>query len=601
MEQWTLPKVFYDQLKRLHDKTFLIYKIDNRWKRVSWAEVGEKVRNIALGLVKLGVKKGDRVSVISETRPDYAYTVTAIANSGAIFAGIYQTNSPKECSHVINDSGARIIFAENQVQCEKILKASESCPNIEKIIAFDTCSSVDDPRVIGLDELYAIGREEYEKKGDKEYLERLNEVRPEDVTAIIYTSGTTGPPKGVMDTNRGILMNLREYTKFFPVDGTDRGLSFLPMAHALELRNGHWFHITFGIEQVYAEGMRALFDNVREMGPTFFFTTPRFFEKHYNNISAEIENATPFRKKVIRWCLEKGARYNDDSWNVKGKSPDCITSLLYRIARRLFINDVREKVGRNIRYGGVGGAPMTSEMLNFFRACGFPLYEGYGLTEGCGQLAINRPGVFKLGTVGKPLDGIEVKLKDDGEIIAKGWLCTPGYWNNREATDELYEGGWLNTGDIGTFDEDGFLKITGRKKEILITSGGKNVSPSYIENILKLSTYISQAVVFGEGKDYITALLTLNQEEVERYAKKNNIKYSDYGDLISKKVILDLVQREIDTQNKELAKVENIKKFMILKREFSQAREEVTPTFKIKRKNITERYKDLVAKMYESD
>jgi long-chain acyl-CoA synthetase len=242
---------------------------------------------------------------------------------------------------------------------------------------------------------------------------------------------------------------------------------------------------------------------------------------------------------------------------------------------------------------------MTAEMLKFFRACGFPLYEGYGLTEGCGQLAINRPGVFKLGTVGKPLDGIEVRLKEDGEIIARGWLCTPGYWNNPEATEELYEGGWLNTGDLGTFDEDGFLKITGRKKEILITSGGKNVSPSYIENILKLSTYISQAVVFGEGKDYLTALITLNREEVERYAKKAELEYADYTDLISKKEIVDLIQREIEERNTELAKVENIRKFTILKNEFSQEREEVTPTFKIKRRIITERYKDLVDGMYE--
>lgn len=599
MEQWTLPKVFIEQLKKQKDRTFLIHRKDNRWLDVSWAEVGEKARNLSLGLMKLGVKKGDRVSVISETRPDYAYTVLAIANSGAVFAGIYQTNSPKECIHVINDSGAEIIFAENKEQCEKILKAAESCPGIKKIILFDAFSMSDDPRIMSLDDLYTLGKEEYENKGDSGYLERIDQVEPDDVTAIIYTSGTTGPPKGVMDTNRGILMNLREYTKFFPVNETDRGLSFLPMAHALELRNGHWLHITFGIEQVYAEGMRQLFDNVREMNPTFFFTTPRFFEKHYNNISAEIENASCLKKAVINWCLKVGARYNDDSWNVKGKSPDAVTGFMYSIAKRLFINDVRERVGRKLRYGGVGGAPMTAEMLNFFRSCGFPLYEGYGLTEGCGQLAINRPGVFKLGTVGKPLDGIEVELKEDGEIIARGWLCTPGYWNNKEATDELYEGGWLNTGDIGAFDEDGFLKITGRKKEIIITSGGKNVSPSYIENILKLSPYISQAVVFGEGKDYITALLTLNQEEVIRYAGKNGIQYSDYADLITGKEIQDLIRREIDIQNKELAKVENIRRFTVLKDEFSQEREEVTPTFKIKRRIINERYKDIVAKMYE--
>jgi len=599
MEQWTLPKVFIEQLNRLGDKTFLIHKKDNQWQRVSWAEVGEKARNLTLGLMKMGVKKGDRVSVISETRPDYAYTTLAIANSGAIFSGIYQTNSPKECSHVINDSGAKIVFAENKDQCEKIIKASENCSHIARIIVFDAFSPMDDSRLMSLGDLYILGKEEYDKKGDGEYLERLNQVEPDDVTAIIYTSGTTGPPKGVIDTNRGILMNLREYTKFFPVNETDRGLSFLPMAHALELRNGHWLHITFGIEQVYAEGMRELFNNVREMNPTFFFTTPRFFERHYNNISADIENASAWKQKIIRWCLKIGAKYNDDSWNVKGKSPDFITSFLYAIAISLFINSVRERVGRKLRYGGVGGAPMTAEMLNFFRSCGFPLYEGYGLTEGCGQLAINSPGVFKLGTVGKPLDGIEVKLKEDGEIIAKGWLCTPGYWNNKDATEELYEDGWLNTGDLGTFDEDGFLKITGRKKEILITSGGKNVSPSYIENILKLITYVSQAVVFGEGKDYLTALLTLNQEEIERYAKKNDLKYNDYSDLILKKEITDLIQQEIDIKNTDVAKVEQIRKFTILKDEFSQEREEVTPTFKIKRRIITERYKDLVESMYE--
>jgi len=238
-------------------------------------------------------------------------------------------------------------------------------------------------------------------------------------------------------------------------------------------------------------------------------------------------------------------------------------------------------------------------MLIFLGAWGVPFYEGYGLTEGCGQLAINRPGVFKFGTVGKPLDGIEVKVKNDGEIVARGWLSTPGYWNNPKATEELYEGGWLNTGDIGAFDEDGFLRITGRKKEILITSGGKNVSPSYIENILKLSPFISQAVVFGEGKDYLVALLTLNQDEVKRYAQKNNILFRDYSDLITKKEIIDLIQKEVDYQNREVAKVEQIKRFIILKDEFSQEREEVTPTFKIKRNIITERYRDVVARMYE--
>jgi long-chain acyl-CoA synthetase len=595
----TLSKIFIEQVNRLGDKTYLLYKKNGVWLKESWTEVGEKVRNLALGLMKLGVKKGDRIAGISETRPEYAYACTAIANAGAIFTGIYHTNSPKECAHVINDSGAKIIFAQNREQCEKIIRASESCHPIEKIIVFDSFSPMDDPRVMDLDSLSKIGEDEYNSKGDREYIERLNSVEPDDVLAIIYTSGTTGPPKGVMDTHGGTIRNQAEYTKFFPVEKNDRGLSFLPMAHALELRMGHWFHIRFGMEQVYAESMKALFDNVHETGPTFFFTTPRFFERHYNNISADIGKAPAWKKKLIDWCLRQGARYNDDSWFSNNKSRGLGLRLSYWIAEKLFINSVRNTVGKTLRYAGVGGAPMSPEMLNFFCSCGLPLYEGYGLTEGNGMISANRPGATKIGTVGPSLDGIEVKITDEGEILSRGWNNGPGYWNKPDETAELYKDGWLNTGDLGVLDEDGFLKITGRKKEILITSGGKNVSPSYIENILKLSSYINQAVVFGEGKDYLTAILTLNQEEIFRYAVNNDIKFSDYGDLVSRKEIKDLIKHEIDIKNSELAKIEQIRKFKILKDEFSQEKGEVTPTFKIKRKNVTEIYKDIVDKMYE--
>ncbi len=595
----TFSKIFIEQVNRLGDKAFLRYKKNGAWQQVTWNEAGEKVRNLTLGLMKLGVKRGDRVAGISETRPDYAYACTAIANAGAIFTGIYHTNSPKECAHVINDSGAKIIFAENKDQCEKIIKALESCHPIDKIIVFDTFSPMEDSRVIDLQELLRISEEEYKSKGEGEYLKRVNSVEPDDVLAIIYTSGTTGPPKGVMDTHGGTIRNQAEYTKFFPVEENDRGLSFLPMAHALEVRMGHWFHIRFGMEQVYAESMKALFDNVHEAGPTFFFTTPRFFEKHYNNISAKIEKVPAWRKRLIDWSLRQGARYNDDSWFTNNKSRGMGLRLRYWLAKKLFIDSVHETVGRTIRYAGVGGAPMPPEMLEFFYSCGLPMYEGYGLTEGNGMITANRPGAMKLGTVGPALDGIEIKITNEGEILSRGWNNGPGYWNNPDATAELYKGGWLNTGDIGVMDEDGFLKITGRKKEIIITSGGKNVSPIYIENILKLSSYISQAVVFGEGKDYLTALLTLNREEVFRYAQKCNIECRDYCELIRKQEITDLVQSEIDKCNTDVARVERIRKFTILENEFSQEREEVTPTFKIKRRIVAERYKNIVDGMYE--
>jgi long-chain acyl-CoA synthetase len=596
----TLPRIFIEQVNKQKNKTFLLYKDKGQWHHVPWVKVGEQVKLMTLGLMALGVEKGDRVSGISETRPEYAYCCTAIANAGAIFSPIYHTNSPKECAYVINDSGAKIVFAENQEQCQKIMEASRQTHPLEKIIVFENFAPIADPLIISLDRLCELGMQELNTRGEQAYMERLHSVEPDDVTAIIYTSGTTGPPKGVMDTNAGIIRNLEEYTKTFPVHKNDRGLSFLPMAHALELRNGHWFHILYGIPQVYAESMKNLFANVHETEPTFFFTTPRFFEKHYNTILATIETAPEWKKKLIHWSLKKGERFHEIKENSAGGVRYLLSLVQYIVAWIIFIRHVREVVGKKLRYSGVGGAPMAPEMLQFFRACGLPLYEGYGLTEGCGMISANRPGADKIGTVGKPLDGVEVKITEDGEILAKGWIWTKGYWNNDEATKELYKGGWLNTGDLGFLDKDGYLHITGRKKEILITSSGKNVSPSYIENILKMSNYISQAVVFGEGKNYLSALITLNPEETIKFARENDIGFSDFPDLTRKKEIIDLIQKEIEQKNEELARIEQIRKFTILEGEFRQDREEVTPTFKVKRKVIGERYRDMVEAMYGS-
>ena len=594
----TLAKIFIEQADRHMNRTFLLHKENDEWRHVSWFKVGERVKWISLGLMSLGANKGDRVSAISETRPEYAYCCTAIANTGAIFVGIYHTNSPKECAHVINNSGAKIVFAENPEQCQKILTASRETHALEKIIVFEDFVPLSDPRIMSLDQLYELGRQELNRKGEQAYLERIFSIEPDDVAAIIYTSGTTGPPKGVMDTHEGIIRNLREYTRTFPVHKKDRGLSFLPMAHALELRNGHWFHIIYGIPQVYAESMKALFDNVHETEPTFFFTTPRFFEKHYNTLSASIEKAPPWKKKMISWALKKSGRFHEIRENSLRGARYLLSLALYVAAWAIFIRHVREVVGKKLRYSGVGGASMAPEMLHFFRSCGLPLYEGYGLTEGNGMISANRPGAVKIGTVGKPLEGIEVKITEEGEILARGWLCGKGYWNNKEATEELYRDGWLNTGDLGYLDEDGYLHLTGRKKEILITSGGKNISPSYIENILKMSSYISQAVVFGEGKNYLTALITLNREEVIHFARNNHISYFGFTDLIQKEEIIHLIQGEIDQRNEDLSRIERIRKFTLLENEFRQEREEVTPTFKIKRKVIGKRYKDIVEAMY---
>jgi long-chain acyl-CoA synthetase len=372
------------------------------------------------------------------------------------------------------------------------------------------------------------------------------------------------------------------------------------MAHALELRNGHWLHIIHGITQVYAESVPALFKNVLETRPTFLFTTPRFFERHYNAIWATLEKGPEWKRRLARWCLEQGARHqdavdapNETRWNVLDK-------VQYQLAYLLFLRQVRKTVGEKLRWAGAGGAPIAPELLQFFRSCGIPIYEGYGQTETQGMICVNRPGANKVGTVGRPLEDIEVRIAEDNEILVKGWIQTTGYWNNPAATKEILQDGWLYTGDLGMMDEEGFIRITGRKKEILITSSGKNISPAYIENLLKMSSFINQAVVFGEGKTYLTALITLNPEEVIRFARENHILFSDFADLTRKQAIIDLIHGEVEKKNKELARIENIRKFTILDKEFSQAEEEVTPTFKIKRNVVTRKYKHIVDAMYEA-
>jgi long-chain acyl-CoA synthetase len=598
IQQQTLPKVFVDRVKEKGDAPFLFYKHEGKWNSVSWNEVGEKVKYMSLGLMSLGVKKGDRIAPISETRPEMAYCCLAIATSGAIYAPIYHTNSPKECVHVIKDSGAKIAFAQNQAQLDKLKVAWRDCPHLERVIVFKMADPEEDPRIMTLDQLIELGKEEFKKSGDHAYYERVLSVRPEDVTAIMYTSGTTGPPKGVMDTNAGIIRNLIETTKFFPVSKKSKGIGFLPMAHAIEMRNGHWYHVFYGFPHAYAESMQTLYDDVRETEPTFLFTTPRFYEKHYNQLNSTIEASPRWKKNLIHWCLRIGAQYQDRKESPKRGINYILALLLNAIAYLIYFRKVRHTVGRKIEWSSSGGAPIPHKILHFFRACGLPIYEGYGLTESSGLIAINRPGAFKVGTIGKPMEGVELHFTEDHEILVKGWPRCAGYWNNPEATEELFRDGWLHTGDLGYLDEDGYLQITGRKKEILITSSGKNITPSNIQNLLKTSPYISEAVVLGEGETYLTALVTLDEEEITKYASENNISCNDFAGLTRHPAILELIDREIQIKNQDLARIEQIKKFTILEGQFRQERDELTPTMKVKRRVVEQRYKDKIAAMY---
>jgi long-chain acyl-CoA synthetase len=595
----TLQQAFVESARKRGNAPYLFHKEDEEWQSVSWKEVNEKVMYMSLAFMSsLGVKKGDRLAPISETRPEMAYFCLATAMSGAIFAAIYHTNSPKECTHVINDSGARIAYAENQLQLDKLKMAWPDCPVLEHIIVNELEKPEEDTRVITLDQLIALGKEEFKKNGDKAYYERVASVLPEDLIAIVYTSGTTGAPKGVMLTIGGMIKHHTELSKFFPMSEKSRGISVLPMAHQLELLDGHWRHVLYGFPQVYAESIRTLYDDVREMKPTFFYTTPRFFEKIYNEMTAYIVASPPWKKRLIDWFLNAGACYQDIKYNPRKGISYLWRRLLNAVGHAIFFNKVHATVGGKMEWSSTGSAPIPANILFFFRACDFPIYEGFGQTESAGLISMNRPGRVKVGTVGLAMPGTEIKIAEDGEILVKGWNRCAGYWRNPKATEELFDDGWLCTGDLGSLDEDGFLRISGRKKEILITSTGKNISPSNIQVLLKTIPYVAEAVVFGEGKTYLTAVITLDEENIAQYAKEHKLVYSDLAALSRHPAIRELIEKEIEVKNQELANIERIKKFTILEDQFRQDRDEIGPTMKVKRKVIEQRYKDKIDTMY---
>jgi long-chain acyl-CoA synthetase len=599
MKEKTLVHAFIDNMQNKPQEPFLIYKKDREWCEVAWSEVGEMVKYMTLGLMIFGIKKGDRIAPISNTIPEMAYCCLAVAACGAIFSAIYHTNSPKECAHVINDSGARIAFAEDLAQLEKLKTAWPDCPSLERIIVFKMDGNDMDPRISTLEELIEMGKDVSMRDGDRLYNERMGSINAEDVISIIYTSGTTGAPKGVMFTHQGIIKALTEMTKHFPVAKNEKGIGYLPMAHAIELMDGHWRHVLFGFPHVYAESLQLLFDNVRETKPTFFFTTPRFYEKHYQRFTAAIDASSFWKRKLIRWCLDIGSKYQDITKDNTIRIFAPMLSIMHSIAHRIYFRKIKASVSERIRWSSSGAAPIRPEILLFFRSCGMPIYEGFGLTESQGLISLNRPGAWKIGTIGKPMNGLEVAFAEDGELLVKGWARCAGYWNNPRATEELFRDGWLHTGDLAHLDEDGFMQINGRKKEIIITSTGKNITPLIIQNLLKNISYISEALIFGEGKTYLTALVTLDEEKVGQWAKERNVPFKDFASLTKHPAVIGLIDKEITTKNQELARIEQIKKFTILEDQFRQDRDELTPTMKVKRRVVEKIYQGQIAAMYE--
>jgi long-chain acyl-CoA synthetase len=592
-----VPGLLFSQAEKYGDRVALRKKEYGIWHDISWKEYAERTMEVGYGLLSLGHNKGERVALISENRPEFLFIDMGIQSAGGVTTAIYTTNAAAEVHYILDHSESRFYFVEDEEQLDKALEVKDRLPILEKIIVIDMEGLRDfkDPMVMSFDDFLVMGRE-YRSKNPDAFSQRINSVEPEDTALIVYTSGTTGPPKGAMLTHYNILWTTDSLGKTNPVYETDEILSYLPLSHIAERVMTVFNGIYFGYTANFIENLDTITDNMREVSPTVVFGVPRIWERYHSAIILNMEEATWFKRVIFKIAQAVGRRYVKAKFSPKGIP--LFLKLQYALCYFVVFRKLKERLGMDrARFVISGAAPISPAILEFFHSIGVPIREVYGQTEDSGPATIHQEKV-KLGTVGQPLPGVEVKIAPDGEILVKGGNVFKGYFKNEESTRDTLVDGWLHTGDVGVLDEEGFLKITDRKKDILITSGGKNIAPQFIENKLKTSPFINDAVVIGESRKYLTALILIDEENVTKYAQDNRIPFTTYANLSRNPEIKKLINGEVEKVNSELARVETIKKFTILDKRLDQEDGELTPTMKVKRKQISEMYKKIIEGMY---
>jgi long-chain acyl-CoA synthetase len=571
------------------DAPAIRYKDGDSWVSRSFSEVEETVRPLALGLVDLGVEKGDKVSILGNTRPEWTYLDFAALSVGAIVVPIYQTNSPEECQYVLENSDAKVVVVEDDEQLEKIREVRDRLPILEQVIRM----TGDSDDAISLEELAARG----EGVDGAEWEKRWRAVTPADVCTFIYTSGTTGPPKGCVITHGNYRAMLDMVNETSVIEGEDVTYLYLPLAHsfALLIQLGSF---DLGATLAYWErDPQKILPNLAELKPTYFPSVPRIFEKIYTAATSGMEKEGGLKKAIFNWAIRVGGRMREAER--VGRAPGFLLRKQYEFADKRVLSKIRGLFGGQLRLAVSGAAPINPDILRFFDAAGVLVLEGWGMTETSTAATISSPDDFKIGTIGKPFPGCEVKIAEDGEILVKGPNVFQGYYKNEEATRETIVDGWLHTGDLGSIDEDGFIKITGRKKDIIITAGGKNITPANLENEIKQHPLVSQCVVVGDRQPYLVALITLDPEEALAYAKEHGLP-EDPEQLSTNPEIRRSIEDHIDAINEKFARVEQIKKIAILRRDLSQEGGELTPTLKVKRAVVAQKHAPEIEKLYAS-
>ncbi len=565
-------------------------KTGDHWVPTSWREYTDQVRQAAKALIALGVEPGGSVAILGFNRPEWVIMDLAGMLVGGTATGIYTTNSPAEVKYIINHCEASVVLLEDESQWEKVKEVWDELDTLKHVVMYRGVT-ISDERALSWEQFLAKG----EGIEDSQVDERLNNLDPHSVCTLIYTSGTTGPPKGVMLSHHNLAWTAQVGKEMFELTPEDSSLSYLPLSHIAEQIFSIHAPVTAGYQVYFAESGLKVADNIREVQPTIVFGVPRVWERFHAGVLARMKEAEGAKAKIAAWAQTVGREVSD--LKNQGKEPTGLLALKYKIATKLVFSKVKPALGLgNARHLVSGAAPLNKEIMEFFSGLDLIIYEIYGQSEDCGPTTTNRPGATKFGTVGLPWPGSEVKIAEDGEILAKGPHVFLGYYKDKAATDSTLIDGWLYSGDLGQFDEDGYLTITGRKKEIIITSGGKNIAPKNIEAALKNLDLISEAVVIGEQRRYLTALLTLEEGPATEFAQAHGL---DVNTLHESPVLHEHLQREIDEKvNALFARVEHVRKFTVLDRQFAVETGELTPTMKIKRRIIDENFKGHIEEMY---
>lgn len=594
----TVPRLFWKRVAEWSDRTALREKVYGIWQEISWREYGHNARNAALGLVALGLQPGDRVAIISENKPQWLYSDLGILAAGGVTVGIYPTDSANQVEYVLNHSGAVYYIAEDEEQLDKVLEIRHKTPGLQKIIIMDMegLRHFSDPMVMSFDELLRLGKQS-DQQDPQLFMRRLQGPQSEDLAILIYTSGTTGPPKGAMISHRNILHTMDMQNRVNPGFESDEVLSFLPLCHIAQRMVSVFNPLLAGYKINFVEALETIPENMREVSPTFFFAVPRIWEKFYSGLVLTMKESTGLEKWAFRWALGVGQKVSDCRLN--GSEPPLHLRALFTLAGWTVMKNLKKSLGLNrARVCLSGAAPISPDLLKFYHSLGIDVREVYGQTENCGPTSIHYENDVRFGTVGKPLPGAEIRIAEDGEILLKGPHIFMGYYNDPEKTRETVVDGWLHTGDVGRIEAHGHLIITDRKKDIIITAGGKNITPSEIENQLKFSPYINDAVVIGDGRKYLTALIMIDDENVMKFAQDHRVPFTTYASLTKAKEVIDLIQKEVDEANKKFARVETIKKFKLIDIQLTTDDEEITPTMKLKRKFVNEKFRDVIEAMY---